>query len=77
MMVRASAHLSAPEVALLGLLEVLMGPLWSWLGAGEVPAGSTLVGGAIVLAALVANELVPKSAPSLPASEQEKSGGMA
>jgi drug/metabolite transporter (DMT)-like permease len=60
MMVRASAHLSAPEVALLGLLEVLMGPLWSWLGAGEVPPGTTLVGGAIVLAALVANEVVPK-----------------
>ncbi len=60
MMVRASAHLSAPEVALLGLLEVLMGPLWSWLGAGEVPPGTTLLGGAIVLAALVANEIVPK-----------------
>ena len=60
MMVRASAHLSAPELALLGLLEVLMGPLWSWLGAGEVPPGTTLVGGAIVLAALVGNEIVPK-----------------
>lgn len=60
MMVRASAHLSAPEVALLGLLEVLMGPLWSWLGAGEVPPGTTLLGGAIVLAALVANEVVPR-----------------
>ncbi len=60
MMVRASAHLSAPELALLGLLEVLMGPLWSWLGAGEVPPGTTLIGGAIVLAALVGNEMVPK-----------------
>ena len=60
MMVRASAHLSAPAIALLGLLEVLMGPLWSWLGAGEVPPGTTLFGGAIVLAALVANEIVPK-----------------
>ena len=60
MMVRASAHLSAPEIALLGLLEVLMGPLWSWLGAGEVPPGTTLLGGAIVLAALVANEMLPK-----------------
>jgi len=60
MMVRASAHLTAPEVALLGLLEVLMGPLWSWLGAGEVPPGTTLIGGAIVLTALVANEVVPK-----------------
>ena len=60
MMVRASAYLSAPELALLGLLEVVMGPLWSWLGAGEVPPGTTLIGGAIVLAALVANEIVPK-----------------
>ena len=60
MMLRASAHLSAPELALLGLLEVLMGPLWSWLGAGEVPGGTTLIGGAIVLAALIANEIVPK-----------------
>ena len=60
MMVRASAHLSAPEIALLGLLEVLMGPLWSWLGAGEVPPGTTLLGGAIVLAALGANEMLPK-----------------
>lgn len=60
LMVRAAAHLSAPEVALLGLLEVLMGPLWSWLGAGEAPGASTLTGGAIVLAALVANEVVPK-----------------
>ena len=61
MMVRASAHLHAPELALLGLLEVLMGPLWSWLGADEVPAASTLVGGAIVLAALVVNEMVPRT----------------
>ena len=60
MMVRASAHLTAPEVALLGLLEVLMGPLWSWLGAGETPGASTLIGGAIVLAALAANEIVPR-----------------
>ena len=60
MMVRASAHLTAPEGRLLGLLEVLMGPLWSWLGAGETPGASTLIGGAIVLAALVANEIVPR-----------------
>lgn len=60
LMVRASAHLGAPELALLGLLEVLMGPLWSWLGAGEVPPGTTLLGGAIVLAALVGNEIVPR-----------------
>ena len=44
-------------LGLLGLLEVLLGPLWAWLGAGETPARATLVGGAIVLGALVLNEL--------------------
>lgn len=57
LLVLASRALLAPEIALLGLLEVVLGPLWAWLGAGEVPAGSTLVGGVIVLAALAVNEL--------------------
>lgn len=56
MLVLVSRTLTAPEIALLALLEVLLGPLWTWLGAGEVPAGSTLAGGAIVLAALAGNE---------------------
>lgn len=63
LMVRAAKNLSAPEVALLALLEVLLGPLWAWLGAGEVPAEETLVGGAIVIAALVLNEIAAMTAP--------------
>lgn len=57
LLVVASRVLFAPEIALLGLLEVVLGPLWAWLGANEVPATTTLFGGAIVLAALVGNEL--------------------
>ena len=57
LLVVASRALLAPEIALLGLLEVLLGPLWAWLGAGETPARATLVGGAVVLGALVLNEL--------------------
>jgi drug/metabolite transporter (DMT)-like permease len=45
------------RAALLGLLEVVLGPLWAWLGAGEQPSGATLQGGALVLAALALNEL--------------------
>ena len=56
LLVTASRALLAPEIALLGLLEVLLGPLWAWLGAGETPARATLVGGAVVLGALVLNE---------------------
>jgi drug/metabolite transporter (DMT)-like permease len=58
LMVRAAKSLSAPEVALLALLEVLLGPLWAWLGAGEVPAQETLIGGAVVITALLFNELM-------------------
>jgi drug/metabolite transporter (DMT)-like permease len=57
LLVVASRALLAPEIALLGLLEVLLGPLWAWLGAGEKPEGGTLVGGAIVIGALILNEL--------------------
>lgn len=56
--VSAARVLSAPEMALLGLLEVIFGVLWAWLGAGETPAAAVLVGGALVLGALVANELL-------------------
>lgn len=48
--------LPAPEVALLALLEVIFGVAWAWLWAGETPSTSVLVGGALVLAALVGNE---------------------
>jgi drug/metabolite transporter (DMT)-like permease len=56
-LVLASRALLAPEIALLGLLEVVLGPLWAWLGAGETPARATLLGGALVLAALAGNEV--------------------
>jgi drug/metabolite transporter (DMT)-like permease len=57
LVVIASRSLLAPEIALIGLLEVVLGPLWAWLGAGEIPAYATLAGGAIVLVALISNEL--------------------
>jgi drug/metabolite transporter (DMT)-like permease len=50
--------LKAPEISLLALLEVIFGILWAWLGAGEAPGPTVLAGGALVLGALVANELI-------------------
>jgi drug/metabolite transporter (DMT)-like permease len=57
LLVLASRALLAPEIALLGLLEVVLGPLWVWFAVGEDPGRATLVGGAVVLGALAANEL--------------------
>jgi drug/metabolite transporter (DMT)-like permease len=57
LMVYAAKALSAPEISLLSLIEVLLGPLWVWLAVGEQPAQATLLGGAVVLAALIINEV--------------------
>lgn len=57
LVIRVARQLSAPEVALLSLLEVIFGVLWVWLGTGERPSTAVLVGGAVVIGALVVNEL--------------------
>ncbi len=57
LMVIAARVLAPPEVALIGLLEVVLGTLWAWLFAGETPGEATLAGGALVLGALALNEL--------------------
>jgi drug/metabolite transporter (DMT)-like permease len=43
----------AAQVALITLLEVVLGPLWVWLAVDERPTTATLVGGAIVVVAVV------------------------
>ncbi len=43
----------AAEVALITLLEVVLGPLWVWLALSERPSTATLVGGGIVMGAVV------------------------
>jgi drug/metabolite transporter (DMT)-like permease len=50
--------LKAPEVSLLGLLEVIFGILLAWVGANEVPGVNVLTGGALVIGALALNELI-------------------
>ena len=56
--VRCAQILKAPEISLLQLLEVIFGILLAWVGAGEVPGPSVLTGGALVVGALVVNELI-------------------
>lgn len=47
--------LPAAVAALIGTAEPVLGPLWAWLVHGEVPVQRTLIGGAIVVLALVAH----------------------
>ena len=54
--VAAARRLAAAEAALLSLLEIVFGVTWTWLGADETPSRDVLLGGALVVGALVANE---------------------
>ena len=56
--VQCARVLKAPEVALLALLEVIFGILWAWWGANETPTREVLLGGALVIGALLGNELL-------------------
>jgi drug/metabolite transporter (DMT)-like permease len=51
----ALKRIPAGQAALLGLLELVLGPIWVWLFDGEKPDDLTLFGGAIVVGAAAAN----------------------
>ena len=52
--------LKAPEVSLLALLEIVFGIALAWWGAHEAPQPSVLLGGALVLSALLMNEFLAR-----------------
>jgi drug/metabolite transporter (DMT)-like permease len=52
-----SRTVPSAELALLALTEVVLGPIWVWLAFAEVPHVETLIGGALVLAAIVGRAL--------------------
>ena len=53
-----SRLLEASETGLLVILEAVLGPIWVWIVLSERPSNTTLVGGGIILAALVAHTLL-------------------
>jgi len=43
------------EASLIGVLECVLGPVWVWLAVGERPGIPSLIGGAVILSALIAH----------------------
>jgi drug/metabolite transporter (DMT)-like permease len=50
---RASRHLPAAELQLIATAELVLAPLWVWIGVGEAPGAATLVGGALIVLAIL------------------------
>ena len=46
-------YISAPEVAMLMLLDSCLAPVWVWLLIGEVPTAQVVLGGAIIVLAIL------------------------
>ena len=61
--------INAAEVALITLLEVVLGPFWVWIAFGETPDRATLVGGAIVVVAVTIQVTGDVRVPSPHAAE--------
>lgn len=53
----APRFISAPEVALLLLIQPVLGAFWVWIAVGETPHGATLVGGLMLIAVLATHSV--------------------
>ena len=54
---RASRHLPAAELQLVATTELVLAPLWVWIGVGEAPNAATLTGGGLIVLAILAQAL--------------------
>lgn len=52
-----SRSVSAADLTLLSLAEVVLGPFWVWLFLGETLTNNTMIGGAILLGAIAGNAI--------------------
>jgi drug/metabolite transporter (DMT)-like permease len=50
---RGAKSVPAVTLSLVAMLDVVLNPLWSWIGVGEVPAQSAYLGGAIIVGAVL------------------------
>src|SRR5262245_41892845 len=57
-------RIPAGRAALLGLLELVLGPIWVWAIDGEKPADLTLLGGVIVIGSAAANVWLDSRRPA-------------
>lgn len=77
LMILAAPSLAAAEIGLLAVLETIFGTVSTWLVVGERPGTMALLGGSVVIVALVINELFglrTRGAPETEAAVREVSG---
>ena len=65
-------YLSAPEVGMFYLVETVLAPIWVWIAFAETPTTQTLIGGSILILALLAHSLWQMRSKARAVRESEK-----
>lgn len=68
--VRSAQHLPAVTITLLAMTDILLNPLWAYVGMGEVPVPMTWIGGGVMVAAILIGVVWPAIQQPAPIKEQ-------
>jgi len=69
LLILGARYVPAAQVGLLALVEPVLGPVWAWLTVLEMPAQATLVGGAVILAAVAIDAAISAARSSRKSSQ--------
>jgi drug/metabolite transporter (DMT)-like permease len=61
---RAMPRLSAMEASLLLMIEPALNPIWAWMVHSEVPNGLAMIGGGVILVALLLRAFLTSGTPA-------------
>jgi drug/metabolite transporter (DMT)-like permease len=73
--VQGARFVPAVTIAIVVLLEAVLNPLWTYLGVGEVPSVETMIGGAIIITAVLLSILAgarTRAPAPVPATDQPR-----
>jgi len=68
----AAKYVTGAEVGLVNLLESVLGPLWVFIGIGEVPTVWTFIGGSLLLVTLASHALFTSNAMPLECTKGDR-----
>jgi drug/metabolite transporter (DMT)-like permease len=58
LLIQGPRLLTAPEVSLVLLLEMVLGTLWVWLFLGEAPSREAVLSGTVIVATVVVHSIM-------------------
>ena len=73
---RSARSIPAVVASLIVLLDVVLNPLWAWLGAGEVPDPRDAIGGVIIVSAVVISVLYGQRSAQVNARARARHGAV-